>query len=74
MTFDRILSLQIVVFLVLLLVLCLPRVRVALVPRRARRAVAYRPSRLERSHLPSYVAPSKMEPKHRLRITGGLGG
>lgn len=42
MTVDRILSLQIVVFLVLLPVLCLPRVRVALMPRRARRAVAYR--------------------------------
>lgn len=42
MTVDRILSLQIVIFLVLLLVLCLPRVRVALMPRRARRAVAYR--------------------------------
>jgi putative membrane protein len=38
----RILSLQIAVFLVATTVLCLPQVRVALVPRSARRAVAHR--------------------------------
>jgi putative membrane protein len=37
-----ILSWQVVVFLALALVLCLPRVRVALIPRRARRAMAFR--------------------------------
>jgi putative membrane protein len=37
-----ILSWQVVVFLVLIVVLCLPRVRVALLPRAARRAVAHR--------------------------------
>ena len=37
-----ILSWQIVVFLALALLLCLPRVRVALIPRRARRAMAFR--------------------------------
>ena len=42
MTVYRILSLQVVVFLVLMVLLCLPRVRVALMPRRARRAVAHR--------------------------------
>ena len=42
MTVQRILSLQIVLFFVLMMVLCLPRVRVALMPRKARRAVAYR--------------------------------
>jgi len=42
MTVQRILSLQIAIFLVLLLFLCLPRVRVALMPRKARRAIAYR--------------------------------
>ena len=42
MTVFQILSLQVVVFLALLTVLCLPRVRVALMPRRARRAIAYR--------------------------------
>ncbi|MGC1938722.1 MAG: hypothetical protein WA697_10815, partial [Pseudolabrys sp.] len=42
MTVFRILSLQIVVFLALLMLFCLPRVRVALMPRRARRAAAYR--------------------------------
>jgi putative membrane protein len=41
MTVYRILSLQVVVFLALLFVLCIPRIRVALMPRRARRAVAY---------------------------------
>jgi putative membrane protein len=38
----RLLSLQIALFLVLMLVLCLPRVRVALLPRKARRAIAHR--------------------------------
>ena len=42
MTVHRILSLQAVVFLVLLMFLCLPRVRVALMPRKARRAIAHR--------------------------------
>jgi putative membrane protein len=42
MTVYRILSLQVLVFLVLMAILCLPRVRVALMPRRARRAVAHR--------------------------------
>jgi putative membrane protein len=42
MTVYRILSLQVLVFLVLMVILCLPRVRVAMMPRRARRAVAYR--------------------------------
>ena len=42
MTVYRILSLQVVVFVVLMVLLCLPRVRVALMPRRARRAVAHR--------------------------------
>ena len=42
MTVQRILSLQVIVFLVLLVSLCLPRVRVALMPRKARRAVAHR--------------------------------
>ena len=42
MTVQRILSLQLIVFLALLLLLCLPRVRVALMPRNLRRAVAYR--------------------------------
>jgi len=41
-TVYRILSLQAVVFLVLLTLLCLPRVRVALMPRRTRRAIAHR--------------------------------
>ena len=38
----RILLLQILLFIVLAVVLCLPRVRVALMPRAARRAVAHR--------------------------------
>jgi len=38
----RILSVQIIIFVVLLAILCIPAVRVALVPRRARRAIAYR--------------------------------
>lgn len=42
MTVYRILSLQALLFIAVLLVLCLPRVRVALLPRRARRAVAHR--------------------------------
>jgi putative membrane protein len=42
MTVHRILSLQAIVFFALALVLCHPRVRVALMPRRARRAVAHR--------------------------------
>jgi putative membrane protein len=42
MTVYRILSLQVIVFFVLIVLLCLPRVRVALMPRRARRAVAHR--------------------------------
>jgi putative membrane protein len=45
MTVYRILSLQVIVFLVLMVLLCLPRVRVALMPRRARRAVAHRVAR-----------------------------
>ncbi|MBR1218488.1 TPM domain-containing protein [Bradyrhizobium sp. U87765 SZCCT0131] len=39
---QRILVLQVALFAVLMLVLCIPRVRVALMPRRARRAVAHR--------------------------------
>jgi putative membrane protein len=42
MTVHRILSLQVIEFLVLLVLLCLPRVRVALMPRKARRAIAHR--------------------------------
>jgi putative membrane protein len=42
MTVHRILLLQVVVFLALLVLLCLPRVRVALMPRKARRAIAHR--------------------------------
>jgi len=38
----RILLLQLIVFLALLMVFCSPRVRVALMPRRTRRAIAYR--------------------------------
>jgi putative membrane protein len=38
----RILSLQVILFVVLLIILCIPAVRVALVPRKARRAIAYR--------------------------------
>jgi putative membrane protein len=38
----RILSVQVILFVVLLMILCVPAVRVALVPRRARRAIAYR--------------------------------
>lgn len=42
MAVQRILSLQIVLFLLLVTFLCLPRVRVTLMPRAARRAVAHR--------------------------------
>jgi putative membrane protein len=42
MSVQRILSLQIVVFIALVALLCLPRVRVALVPRKVRRALAHR--------------------------------
>jgi putative membrane protein len=42
MTVYRILSLQIILFMALTIILCLPRIRVALTPRRARRAVAHR--------------------------------
>jgi putative membrane protein len=42
LTVLAILSLQVVVFLALAMLLCLPRVRVALIPRRARRAMAFR--------------------------------
>lgn len=42
MTVHRILSLQVIVFFALLALLYLPRVRVALMPRKARRAIAHR--------------------------------
>jgi putative membrane protein len=42
MPVNRILLLQIVVFFTLAMLLCLPRVRIALVPRAARRAIAHR--------------------------------
>lgn len=42
MSVQRILTVQIIIFLVLLVVLCLPKVRVALMPRGARRNMAYR--------------------------------
>jgi putative membrane protein len=42
MTVYRILSLQIAVFFALTVLLCLPHVRVALMPRKVRRAVAHR--------------------------------
>ncbi len=42
MTVQRILMLQIVVFIALVVVLCLPRIRVLLMPRKARRAIAHR--------------------------------
>jgi putative membrane protein len=42
MPVNRILALQIAVFVALAVVLCLPRVRVALMPRAIRRAVAHR--------------------------------
>jgi putative membrane protein len=42
MTVHRVLLLQVVLFFALLLLFCVPRVRVALMPRRARRAIAHR--------------------------------
>jgi putative membrane protein len=42
LSFERMLSLQILVFLLLTLMLSLPRVRVALIPRKTRRAIAHR--------------------------------
>jgi putative membrane protein len=42
LTVERILLLQVVVFLALVLLLSLPRVRVALMPRKTRRAIAHR--------------------------------
>jgi putative membrane protein len=42
MTVERILGLQLLVFILAAVPLCLPRLRVALVPRRARRAAAHR--------------------------------
>jgi putative membrane protein len=42
MPVNRILLLQIVVFLAISMLFCLPRIRVALIPRAARRAVAHR--------------------------------
>jgi putative membrane protein len=42
MTVHRILALQLVLFVVLTAILCIPQVRVALMPRKARRAVAHR--------------------------------
>ncbi|MBI3703069.1 MAG: TPM domain-containing protein [Rhizobiales bacterium] len=42
MTVHRILLLQVVVFFALLLLLCLPRIRVALMPRKTRRLIAHR--------------------------------
>jgi putative membrane protein len=42
MAVDRILLLQVVVFFALAALLCLPRVRIALVPRAARRVIAHR--------------------------------
>jgi len=42
MTVERILSLQVLLFLVLVIVLSLPQVRVKLIPRGARRAIAHR--------------------------------
>ena len=42
MPIYRILSLQIIVFVVLMVILCLPRIRVALMPQRARRTIAHR--------------------------------
>ena len=45
MAVDRILSLQVVVFLGLMMLFALPRVRVALMPNRTRRAIAHRNAR-----------------------------
>lgn len=44
---QRILSLQLLVFLLLAVVLCLPRVRTALLPRRTRRALAHRAAMIQ---------------------------
>jgi putative membrane protein len=41
MTVQRILSVQVVVFLVVVVLLCLPSLRVALMPRKMRRAIAH---------------------------------
>jgi putative membrane protein len=45
MTVERLLLIQIAVFLVLVIILCQPPVRVALMPRKARRAIAHRVAR-----------------------------
>lgn len=45
MTVYRILALQVAVFMALLALLCLPQIRIALVPRRAQRAAAYQAAR-----------------------------
>lgn len=42
MTVQRILSLQALIFLTLFLLFCIPRVRIALIPHKARRAFAHR--------------------------------
>jgi len=42
MTVQRILLLQVIAFLVLVVILCLPRIRAALMPPRARRSLAHR--------------------------------
>ena len=42
MTVQRILSLQVLAFLAILTLFCLPRLRIALMPRKARRAIAHR--------------------------------
>lgn len=42
MTVERILSLQVVAFLAILMLFCLPTLRISLMPRRARRAIAHR--------------------------------
>lgn len=42
MTIQRILSLQALIFLTLILLFCIPRVRIGLIPRKARRAIAHR--------------------------------
>jgi putative membrane protein len=42
MTVQRILSLQALIFLTLFLLFCIPRVRIGLIPRKARRAIAHR--------------------------------
>ena len=42
MTVQRILALQVVVFLALTLLFCIPRIRIGLMPKKARRAIAHR--------------------------------